>query len=140
MKQLSKGRTALVCEDDQSIREMMKTMLVRDGFRVDLACNGIEAMELLRSTDPDLIVVDLMMPGLNGFEVIERISEEKPRRLKRVLVTTATPLAALGELPDGICTYLPKPFEMEVFLKHARTCSEDTLTRKGRLAQAPATA
>jgi CheY-like chemotaxis protein len=140
VKQLSKGRTALVCEDDQSIREMMKTMLVRDGFHVDLACNGIEAMEFIRSTDPDLIVVDLMMPGLNGFEVIERISEEKPRRLKRVLVTTATPLAALGELPAGICTYLPKPFEMEVFLQHARTCSEDTLTRKGRLESAPATA
>lgn len=132
MKQLSKGRTALVCEDDDAIREMMKNMLTRDGFKVDVACNGLEAMAQVRVADPDLIVIDLMMPGINGFEVIKRISEEKPRRLKRVLVTTASPRAVLSRLPEGICTFLPKPFDMDAFLKHARECSEDTLTRQRR--------
>lgn len=135
------SRTALVCEDDPVIRAMMTTMLTRDGMEVHAVNDGEAAMVRLGEGEYDLIVLDLMMPGVDGFAVADYLAESKPRRLKRVMVTSAAPLALASRLPEGICTILPKPFDMDEFLRQARSCSEDTLTRaRRRLAPSPAPA
>ncbi|MFN2237961.1 MAG: response regulator [Thermoanaerobaculia bacterium] len=130
-------RTVLICEDDETIRLMMTRALERAGYAVESVSNGREAISRLDVDTFDLIVLDLMMPDVDGFEVARYLSEHAPRRLKRVVVTTAIPPSMMGRLPAGICTVLPKPFDIQDFLSHARECSDDTLTR-GRKAEASA--
>ncbi|MGH9456490.1 MAG: response regulator [Thermoanaerobaculia bacterium] len=134
----SEGLRALICEDDAPIRRMMETMLRRDGFTVVAVGDGAAATEHLGTADFDLIVLDLMMPGVNGFEVLAFLQENKPRRLKRVLITTAIPSAMASGIPPSICHVLPKPFDMVDFVRHARECAEDTLTRKTKRSLSPA--
>jgi DNA-binding response OmpR family regulator len=137
MKQRSRGLTALVCEDDPTIRRMIETVLQRDGFRVASAPDGDVAVARLEEHDFDLIVLDLMMPGLNGFDVLAFLERRKPSRLKRVLITTAVPPTLAEKLPSTICHVLPKPFDIDEFLAYARECSEDTLTRRTRMLLVP---
>ncbi|HEU5163851.1 MAG TPA: response regulator [Thermoanaerobaculia bacterium] len=132
MKQRSRGRTALLCEDDTAIREMIRTVLARDGFTVEPVCDGASAIERLEAGSFDLIVLDLMMPGMNGFDIVDFLERHQPGRLKRVLITTAVPAHVAEKLPPSICHILPKPFDIERLLEHARSCSEDTMTRKSR--------
>ncbi|HSN69296.1 MAG TPA: response regulator [Thermoanaerobaculia bacterium] len=132
MKQRSRGRTALLCEDDMAIREMIRTVLTRDGFAVEPVCDGASAIELLEEGSFDLIVLDLMMPGLNGFDIVDYLERHQPGRLKRVLITTAVPSHVVEKLPSSICHILPKPFDIERLLEYARYCSEDTITRRSR--------
>jgi CheY-like chemotaxis protein len=130
-------RKVLICEDDETIRLMMTRALQRAGYTVESVPNGREAISRLDVDTFDLIVLDLMMPDVDGFEVARYLSEHAPRRLKRVVVTTAVPPSMMERLPAGICTVLPKPFDIQEFLSHANDCSDDTLTR-GRKAEAPA--
>ncbi|HVR44717.1 MAG TPA: response regulator [Thermoanaerobaculia bacterium] len=141
-KPMSTGRTAIVIEDDSTIRAMVATMLARDGFVVTTVADGLSALEQLSTDEFDLIVLDLMMPGVDGFGVIDFLEENKPRRLKRVLITTAVASPMAERIPKSICTILPKPFDMAELLRHARECSEDTLAREARRRsqQAPAPA
>ncbi|MFN2443598.1 MAG: response regulator [Thermoanaerobaculia bacterium] len=130
-------RKVLICEDDETIRLMMTRALQRAGYEVESVPNGREAIAKLDSDRFDLIVLDLMMPDVDGFEVAQYLSENAPRRLKRVVVTTALPPSMMERLPAGICTILPKPFDIQDFLSHAHDCSDDTLTR-GRKPEAQA--
>jgi CheY-like chemotaxis protein len=132
MEKSSNGLSALLCEDDAAIRDLIETVLSRDGFDVSAVCDGTSAVAQLENDEFDLIVLDLMMPGLNGFDVIDFLKTHQPRRLKRVMITTAVPPALAAQLPSTICHVLPKPFDIEKLLEFARSCSEDTLTRRSR--------
>lgn len=132
MKQGSSGLTALVCEDDDAIREMVRTVLERDGFSVEGVCDGETAISRIRDGGFDLIVLDLMIPGVNGFDVLEFLQAREPSRLKRVLITTAVPMSMAARIPSGICHVLPKPFDIDTLVAMARECSEDTLSRRSR--------
>ncbi len=132
MMQRSRGLTALVCEDDDAIRDMIRTVLERDGFAVEAICDGLTAVSRIRDGVFDLIVLDLMIPGMSGFEVIEQLQISQPSRLRRVLITTAVPMSMVANIPTEICHVLPKPFDIDKLLEHARECAEDTLTRNSR--------
>lgn len=132
MEQSSRGLTALLCEDDAAIRDLIQAVLARDGFEVVAVCDGTSAVTNLENDAFDLIVLDLMMPGLNGFDVIDFLKAHQPQRLKRVMITTAVPPALAAQLPSTICHILPKPFDIEKLLELARSCAEDTLTRRSR--------
>lgn len=132
MKQRSRGLTALVCEDDDAIREMIRTVLARDGFAVEAIGDGITAVSRIRDGGFDLIVLDLMIPGMSGFDVLEHLESTQPSRLKRVLITTAVPASMASRVPAGICHVLPKPFDIDTLLAFARECAEDTFSRRSR--------
>ncbi|HUP65490.1 MAG TPA: response regulator [Thermoanaerobaculia bacterium] len=140
MNEVTNSRKTLVCDDDKSIQQMMATMLKRAGFSVESCSEGSEALQRLRDVDYDLVVLDLMMPGVDGFAVLNYLAENKPRRLKRVIVTTAVSSSMLSGIPAGICHIMPKPFDMNEFIKQAELCAEDTLTRSRRLKLSPAPA
>lgn len=122
-------RRALVCEDDEMIRPMVARMLEREKFVVDTAADGEEAIEKIKAQRYQLIVIDLMMPKVGGYEVVQYLKENLPPSLKRIVVTTADSNALKSQFPEEICKVLSKPFEMSEFLTLARECSEDTLTR-----------
>lgn len=132
MNKPSRGLTALVCEDDDAIRDMIRTVLERDGFAVEAICDGVTAVTRITDGGFDLIVLDLMIPGVSGFDVLENMQTNQPSRLRRVLITTAVPMSMVAKIPTGICHVLPKPFDIDKLLAHARECAEDTLTRRSR--------
>lgn len=122
-------RRALVCEDDSTIRQMVATILEREKFIVDMARDGEEAIQKIRAHQYQLLVIDLMMPKVSGYDVIEFLKENVPPSLKRILITTASTKALTNPFPEEICKILAKPFEMEEFITYARACSEDTAVR-----------
>lgn len=80
---------ALVIEDDVMIRDMVKQMLHKDGWEVALASNGKVALERMKTVKPDVILLDLMMPEMDGYEFISQLREHKPHRKIPIVVLTA---------------------------------------------------
>ncbi len=68
----------LVVDDEENIRELYRDELAEEGYRVELAENGAEALAKLESFRPDLVTLDVMMPGMDGIEVLRRIREKNP--------------------------------------------------------------
>ncbi|MGK4592616.1 response regulator transcription factor [Amycolatopsis sp. w19] len=99
----------LVVDDDETVRDVVRRYLEVAGFEVDVAGDGAEGLRLFSTTGPDLVVLDVMMPGLNGLEVC--------RRLRQVSQVPVVMLTALGEeenriagLQLGADDYVTKPF------------------------------
>ena len=115
----------LVCDDDKQIVEAIDIYLTGEGFKVIKTYDGYEALEYLETQSADLLILDVMMPGMDGFEVLREI-----RRTSRVPVLMLT---ARGEAEDriegleiGADDYLPKPFHPGEFTARVRA-----LTRRG---------
>lgn len=71
------GNRILVVEDDNSIREMLTFALEMEGFTVDISKNGIEALKKNNEFEPNLVLLDLMLPDINGFEICKKIQQER---------------------------------------------------------------
>ena len=113
---------ALICEDDPSIRALVRTVLTREGFDVDVAPDGGVGLERLRDGCYDVLLLDLMMPGVDGYEVIRTVKEERPPTLKRVVVMTAASEAIRSSLPEPVCKLLPKPFNIDELVAAVKDC------------------
>lgn len=101
----------LVVDDEEGMREGMRRVLERSSFQVDLAENGEEAINLLEANSYDLALVDLKMPGIDGFEVTRRINETLGRQTVIVIVSAlATVEAAMEVTRQGAFDFLVKPF------------------------------
>ena len=105
-------KTILICEDDQNLRQLVRAVL-GDGYRFLEAENGDEAVALALRTRPDLIILDLMMPGRNGLDVLNNLREELPAPETRVIVMSAWGHADEAALSAGADRFMPKPFEAD---------------------------
>ena len=112
--------SVLVIEDDDDSREGMRLRLEAEGYRVAFAIEGTNAIAMIQKTNPDVIVLDLGLPGANGFDVLRRLQLVKPRALKRVIVLSAWDEQTYKPqaLDAGARFYLQKPVPHED-LKHA---------------------
>lgn len=105
----------LVIEDDAGIRETLSDFLRSEGFRVDLARDGAEGLERIAARRPDVVLVDLLMPGMNGRQFLARLrAEEATRSLPVVLMTGSRPA---GETVAAADVVLQKPFELDELLE-----------------------
>lgn len=120
---LSVIRRALVCEDDKAIRSLVQVVLRREGFEVDLATDGEEGIEWIDSHCYELIVLDLSMPGVDGYGVVQHLKEQQPAHLRRIIVMTAASEAIRSDFPERICTLLPKPFDIDTLTRSVRDCA-----------------
>ena len=105
----------LAAEDDPVVRELFERLLREEGVEVTLARDGLEAWERIQEDDFDLIVADLRMPNLNGQQLYERIAEDRPDLLRRLVFATGDlarqeSLAFLQGLPNRVLT---KPIDVE---------------------------
>ena len=76
-------RRALICEDDAAIRALVKTVVQREGFAVDVAPDGKQGIEKMESSCYDLVILDLMMPDVDSYAVVNFLKERLPSNLKR---------------------------------------------------------
>ncbi|HEY5609841.1 MAG TPA: response regulator, partial [Thermoanaerobaculia bacterium] len=103
----------LVIDDDQLIRNTIERALVDDETTVDTASDGLDGIRLLRTNDYAVVLLDLMMPSLSGFAVIEFLQHEQPAKLERVIVMTSRKLDDTNRVVNVDFTgrLLRKPFK-----------------------------
>jgi two-component system, OmpR family, alkaline phosphatase synthesis response regulator PhoP len=102
--------TILVCDDDPSLRELVRAVL-GPRYRFIEAADGTEALVAARELDPDLIVLDVMLPGLSGIEVLETIRNDEKLKDLLVVVITAWSHAELDARVAGADRFVSKPFD-----------------------------
>jgi two-component system phosphate regulon response regulator PhoB len=127
----------LVVEDEADILEIIVYNLSREGFRVVSSRNGEEALDLARSEEPDLVLLDLMLPGMDGIEVC-RLLKDEPRGAETPVIM----VTAKGEESDvvlglgvGADDYIVKPFSPRELVARAKA-----VLRRGPLKEKPAPA
>jgi DNA-binding response OmpR family regulator len=111
----------LVADDDPDILELVSLTLERDGYEVAQARNGEEALLIASERTLHLAVLDLMMPGVDGYEVTRRLREENPDRELPILVLSAfaEDTQATRALAAGADAYIRKPFSTRELLARA---------------------
>jgi len=102
-------KMVLVVDDDTKTVELVKLYLNRDGYKVLVACDGMDALRLARESHPDLIVLDLMLPGMDGLEVCRTIRDESDVPII-MLTAKTTDEDKLTGLSLGADDYVSKPF------------------------------
>ena len=113
----------LVADDDQSIRQLLGTVIRREGFDVDLTVDGAEAIECLKRHDYAVILIDLMMPRVNGFEVIEYLKDHHGPVKPVVLVISAYADQRFKQVdPAIVAGVIRKPLEIAELGGMIRLC------------------
>lgn len=109
----------LIVDDEETIREVVRRYLEREGYSVKEAADGFEALELIRSISPDLIILDLMLPGIDGLSLTQHIRQD--RQIPILMLT------AKGEANDrirgldiGADDYMAKPFSPQEVVSRVR--------------------
>jgi DNA-binding response OmpR family regulator len=102
--------TVLVCEDDSNLRTLVRLAL-GDGYRIVEAADGNTALELIRSSDPDLIVLDLMLPGRSGLELLGDIRGQRGHERTPVVVISAWAHSDGAAVAAGADRFIAKPFD-----------------------------
>jgi two-component system, OmpR family, alkaline phosphatase synthesis response regulator PhoP len=135
----------LIVEDDADIRELIRYNLAEEGFAVDEAADGAQALERLQRRMPDLVVLDLMLPGMPGLEICRRIRSTPATAQLPILIVTAkgTEVDRVLGLEMGADDYVVKPFSprelvarVKALLRRAHALSEPApagVYEKGRL-------
>jgi CheY-like chemotaxis protein len=110
-------------DDDPTIRRLIVTALRRDGYKLTEARNGREALDAMRTGTEDLVLLDLMMPEVSGWEVL-RIRKANPElcRIPVIVISANHGPEVVEVVASGICALLPKPFELSALHALVRTC------------------
>jgi CheY-like chemotaxis protein len=113
----------LIVDDEKDIVEFVSARLLREGYRIAVAYDGEEALERVKSDDPDLIVLDLMMPKLNGLEVLKQVRENFNDKWRPVIIVSGN--AELESIKKCYSLeadhYLTKPCTMENLVRGIQT-------------------
>jgi CheY-like chemotaxis protein len=124
----------LVVDDSPDIRELWVEWLKFWGFAVDQACDGFQAVEQARACHPDLVLMDLWMPGLDGFAATERLKADEEMAAVPVLALSADSSAATPAraLAAGCDAFLPKPVSSDHLLEEIRLAFRRATSRRRR--------
>jgi two-component system cell cycle response regulator len=114
--------TILIIEDNEANRLLASAVLERDGFSVEMAGNSQEALEMLVEQKPDLILMDVQLPGVDGLSLTRRLKEDE--RTAGIPVVALTALAMMGDkertLEAGCAGYISKPINTRTFAAEVR--------------------
>jgi len=124
------GKHIFIVEDDRFLSSLLKARLQRDGYTVTNAFDGIEAMDSLKTNAPDLIILDLIMPAMSGFEVLEAISIDP--RLNQIPVFVLTNLAQEADVQKA------KRLGAKEYFVKVRSSIDQIVTAVKRLVTSPA--
>lgn len=104
----------LVIDDEQGIRDLLDTLLRRKGYDVVLADNGQKGLELFRRERPDVVVLDLKMPGMGGLTVLQEIRSFNPKQPVVILTGAGTAEAEQQVRALGVTEYVEKEFSLHL--------------------------
>jgi len=135
----NEGFNVLIVDDSEMNRDTLSRRLKHEGFKTTMAANGQEALDLIKRKDFDLVLLDIMMPIMNGYQVLEIIkADKKLRKLPVIMVSAVEDIDSVMKCTElGADDYLTKPFD-PVLLKAAiaralkKAPSPITDTKKGK--------
>jgi DNA-binding response OmpR family regulator len=106
------SKQIIVVDDDKEVREIVTFVLKRNGFDVAFACNGMQLQQLLAQYLPNLIILDVMMPGENGYEIFRSLQQDARTRHIPVIIMTAHDEAIYEQISSdlGVAEHITKPF------------------------------
>jgi DNA-binding response OmpR family regulator len=110
----------LVVDDDPSVTSLLKRGLAYEGFAVDVADSGAEGLAVARERSPDLVILDVMMPGLDGWEVLRRLRAADAQLPILMLTAKDAPADQVQGLDLGADDYVVKPFTFDVLAARVR--------------------
>ncbi len=112
MKESSRKKTSLlIVDDDKAVRRLLARVAERAGFEVDTAKDGVQALEMLTAKDYEIAIVDLMMPRMSGYDLVQKIGTLNPRPV--VIVATALMNGDVASLDDSMVRrVIKKPFDI----------------------------
>src|SRR5258707_11077677 len=130
--------TILVVDDDPDIRDLIQAILEAAGHDVTVAAEGQEALNKLKRRPYELVVLDIMMPTMSGYEVLEQIRAMPSRAETPVIVVTAKhdPSGVMREVKGGAVDHLAKPFlpeELEEVVERALSGTQETTDERRRV-------
>lgn len=129
----ARKKTILLVDDDPSVRQMIGRVLANEGYLVLCAANGAEALGTATANHIDLVLLDINMPVLGGWDTFERLTAENP--LVAIIVITARPNQLFTALGAGVGALLEKPLDFPVLLETVeRLLAEPAQSRLARLA------
>lgn len=113
------NKRVLVVDDDQSIQRVLVQTLQLEGYEVATASDGVEALESLQGQLPDVVILDVMMPKLDGLDVLKRMrADERTQTVPVILLTARSSQEDIWEgWQSGVDYYMTKPFDVEELLR-----------------------
>ena len=118
------GTRALIVDDDEPIRTMLATLVARQGYHVETARDGEEAIRCLDADGYSLILLDIMMPRVDGYTVLRHIKESNPDLLRCTIIASAVPeQEILSKIAEPVYKIHVKPFDMARLIADIRGCS-----------------
>lgn len=131
------GRAAriLVVDDEPEHREALELLLSREAFEVETAADGLSALRSLAVRLPDAILLDLQMPGIDGFELLDRLKNDPRTAAVAVIVVSATTVAhdVVRALEQGATDFVRKPYTIEILLARVRAVLRSVRERESIL-------
>ncbi len=106
-------RTILVADDDASIRSLLKQLLSDEGYSVVAATTGTEVVEKVKDTNPDLVIMDVRMPELDGIEALSKLKVSSPKTSVLIMTAFGSSNNAIRAMELGAFDYITKPFELD---------------------------
>src|SRR3989454_626631 len=106
-------RTILVADDDASIRSLLKQLLSDEGYSVVEATTGTEVVEKVKDVNPDLVIMDVRMPELDGIEALSKLKVSSPKTSVLIMTAFGSSNNAIKAMELGAFDYITKPFELE---------------------------
>ena len=123
MLEMSEPRV-LVVDDDPAVSTLIHALLRRRGYSCDLVADGDDAIRRLRTSDYSAVLLDLMLPGAFGFDVIRFLRAERPATAERVVVMTAACPATLRDFDtSSVHALLHKPFDIDELVANVDECA-----------------
>lgn len=121
MENTAFGRPAdklvLIVDDDESVRELIEFIIKKEGFRVEKASDGEEALTKARSVNPDLILLDLMLPKFGGFEILRELQSDETGSIPIVIITgryTDRSTSEMIKQEPNVRDFIEKPVKPQV--------------------------
>jgi len=113
-------KTILVIEDDVSILRVLKDNLKYEGYQVVAETNGEQGMKIANDKNPDMVLLDIMLPGLNGYEICRKLKTKKPELPIIMITARGSEMDKVSGLDIGADDYLTKPFSIPELMARIR--------------------
>ncbi len=121
----------LIVDDDAEFRIHVSDILKGEGYQTDSASSGKEALSKMKSHEYDVVLLDFMMPRMNGFELLAEIRKERPKTKVIMITAFATVENAVDAIRKGASDYISKPFKIPELLTTIRRVLEETKFEEG---------
>ena len=118
-----KKKTVMVIDDELNLIKLVKEVLETENYKVMSCTNGVDALKLLESVKPDLIILDIMMPYMSGMDVLRKIRENPQTKNLKVMLLTVVTKTEIGvdEMKKlKVKDFIGKPFEVDQLLKSVK--------------------